>query len=272
MRAESAGAGLGGRVYEAGDFGAGGRVGEVVALCVEELLALRGGHNHVVDGDGAEAGGVDERLGRHGGHVAAGPVRDVDFPARAARGRGSSPGERADAHDGGAQGDDAAGILEEALQAEHQAVGVDDARRRALQGAGLGNNALAMLADLLVRHPSHRNANLVDAKSVDPLQGLPLRVVLGDEPLARPAVGDAVPVAELVQQVLAAEAELRLEGVFAVVDAGVDDLAVARAGLCADGGVTLYEHGGGAWLERELAGNGEADDAAADDLEENHVS
>jgi hypothetical protein len=101
---------------------------------------------------------------------------------------------------------------------------------------------------------------------VDPLQGLSLRVVLSNEPLARPAIGDAVLVAELVQQVLSAEAELRLEGVLAVVDAGVDDLAVARAGLRADGGVTLYEYGGGAGLEGELAGNGEADDTTADYL------
>lgn len=91
MGAETTRAWLGGWVYKAGDFGAGGRVGEIVALCVKELLVLRGGHNHVVDGDGAEAGGVDDRLGGDGGDVAAGAVRDVDFPARAAGG-GSSRG------------------------------------------------------------------------------------------------------------------------------------------------------------------------------------
>lgn len=70
VRAESACAGLRGGVYKAGDFGLRSRVGEVVALCVEELLVLRGRDNHVVDGDGAEAGGVDERFGGDGGDVA----------------------------------------------------------------------------------------------------------------------------------------------------------------------------------------------------------
>jgi hypothetical protein len=47
----------------------------------------------------------------------------------------------------------------------------------------------------------------------------------------------------------------------------VDDLAVAGAGLGADGGVALDEDGGGVGVEGQLAGDGEADDAAADDLD-----
>lgn len=73
---------------------------------------------------------------------------------------------------------------------------------------------------------------------------------------------------QLVEQVPPADAELRLEAGFAVVDARVDDLAVARGGFCADGGVALDEDGGGGGrrVAGEVAGDGEADDAAADDL------
>jgi hypothetical protein len=72
---------------------------------------------------------------------------------------------------------------------------------------------------------------------------------------------------ELVEQVLPADAEFRLEAGFAVVDARVDDLAVARGGFCADGGVALDEDGGRG-VAGEVAGDGEADDTAADDLHE----
>lgn len=77
---------------------------------------------------------------------------------------------------------------------------------------------------------------------------------------------NAVSLAELVEEVLPADAELRLEAGLSVVDARVDDLAVARRGLGADGGVALDEDGGGVAAEGKLAGDGEADDAAADDL------
>lgn len=72
--------------------------------------------------------------------------------------------------------------------------------------------------------------------------------------------------AQLIEQVPPADAEPRLEAGFAVVDARVDDLAVARGGFCADGGVALDEDGGGGVVTGEVAGDGEADDAAADDL------
>lgn len=146
-------------------------------------------------------------------------------------------------------------------------MGVDDAGGRALQSASLGPDALAALLDFLAGHPPHGHADVVAAERMDPLQCLPLRLVLRHNPLACPPVSDAVPVAEGIQQVLAAETQLRLEARLAVVDACVDHLAVARAGLGAHGRVTLNEHGGGAGLEGELAGDGETDDAAADDLD-----
>lgn len=73
--------------------------------------------------------------------------------------------------------------------------------------------------------------------------------------------------AQLVQQVPPADAEPRLEAGAAVVDARVDDLAVARRGFRADGGVALDEDGGRGGVAGEVAGDGEADDAAADDLD-----
>ncbi|KAF7560029.1 hypothetical protein G7046_g4099 [Stylonectria norvegica] len=77
--------------------------------------------------------------------------------------------------------------------------------------------------------------------------------------------------APLTQRVLAADAQLGLEAAGRVVDARVDDLAVARAGLGADGAVPLDEDGGCVVAEGELAGYGEADDAAADDLKDDQT-
>lgn len=108
--------------------------------------------------------------------------------------------------------------------------------------------------------------NLLLTNPLDPPQRLLLLLILRNDPLARPLEADAVRLAQLVQQILAADAQLRLEAAGPVVDARVDYLAVARASLGADGVVALDEERGCVVALGEFAGNGEADDAAAYDL------
>lgn len=96
---------------------------------------------------------------------------------------------------------------------------------------------------------------------VHTLQRLPLPLVLRDDPLPRLAVRHAAGGAEVVEALPAADAECRLEGGGRVVEARVDDLAVAGGGLGAEGWVALEEEGGGAGGEG--GGGCEADDAAA---------
>ena len=75
------------------------------------------------------------------------------------------------------------------------------------------------------------------------LEGAHLALRLRDDPLARIAVRHGVLLAEGVEELLAADAQLRLEGARAVVDARVDNLAVARGGLGAGEGVALQKEG-----------------------------
>ena len=76
-----------------------------------------------------------------------------------------------------------------------------------------------------------------------------------------------MPPAKFVQQPPSPDAQLRLQAAGAIVDARVDDLAVARARLRPDCCVALNEDRGGIGAEGELAGYGEADDATTYDLE-----
>lgn len=91
-------------------------------------------------------------------------------------------------------------------------------------------------------------------------QRLPLPLILRDDPLPRLAVRHAAGSAEVVEALAAADAQGGLEGGGRVVEAGVDDLAVAGGGLGAEGGVALDEKGGGAGGQG--GGGCEADDAA----------
>ena len=82
--------------------------------------------------------------------------------------------------------------------------------------------------------------------------------------LAAAAVGDALRRAERIQQAPAFEAELRLQAIGRRVQAGVNDLAVARTGDAADRGLGFDDHHLAAG-RRQGAGDGQADDAGADD-------
>lgn len=73
--------------------------------------------------------------------------------------------------------------------------------------------------------------------------------------------------AEIVEEVFAADAESGLQRGGWVVEACVDDFGVAAGCFCAEGRVAFEQDGGGVWAgEGEVAGDGEADDAAADYL------
>ena len=70
--------------------------------------------------------------------------------------------------------------------------------------------------------------------------------------------------AVVVEPPLALDAEPRLQAAGRVVDAGMDDLAVARAGLAADQLVTFQEDNLAPGLGQR-PGRGQPDDAGADD-------
>lgn len=71
------------------------------------------------------------------------------------------------------------------------------------------------------------------------LQRLSLDIVLRNDPFPRVGVPDVVAFAEIIQEVLAADAEGCFEGVGRIVDARVDDLAVAGGRFGPDGGVAF---------------------------------
>lgn len=100
---------------------------------------------------------------------------------------------------------------------------------------------------------------------VHALERLALARRLRDDELARVAVGHAVAGAKVVEQLFAADAEAGLERRRAVVDARVDDLAVARRRLLARRQVPLQEERRGV-AGGEGARRGEADGPGADDL------
>ena len=68
-----------------------------------------------------------------------------------------------------------------------------------------------------------------------------LGLVGGDDQLAAAGVRHAALGAVAIEELLAGNAEPRLEAALGIVDAGMDHLAVARAGLGADGVRTLQD-------------------------------
>ena len=82
--------------------------------------------------------------------------------------------------------------------------------------------------------------------------------------LAAALVGDAALGAVVVQHLLALHAQTRFQRAGRVVDAGVDDLAVARAGAGAKG-VGGFQHHHFAPLQRQRARHRQAHHAGADD-------
>jgi hypothetical protein len=123
-----------------------------------------------------------------------------------------------------------------------------------LQGAGLG---LIQALDL----------DAIDAPAL--LQGGQARVLLGiarDDELAAALQGQAALGAERLPSGVAVAGEARLEALSAVIDPAVQHTAVAAAGMLAEAGLFVDEGQVGARVALlECAGDGEADDAGADD-------
>src|SRR5215469_10144973 len=159
--------------------------------------------------------------------------------------------------------DDAAGVLEIPPQREHEAVAVDDARggreerRHTTHGRLQGHRFRG-------RQPVQIIDTVGAGRCLDPLQRLDLLVIGGYDQLAATAMFDAMRLAVGIQALPAGDTELGLGGSGRVVDPGVNDLAVARAGPGADGACRLEDqdltatHGQGPRYR-------EADDARADD-------
>ena len=162
------------------------------------------------------------------------PVRVQDFQHVAAA------GPRQALHRA-AVGEHRAPRLGPALQPAHQPVGIHDPAVRAEQPSSRAH--LRLQRGHLPRpeqpHPLHPIGPGLGGQVLQ--YGQLLRAGGGHD-LARAPAGDALPRAQLVQQRIAAHAQARLPQLAAVVQPGVDHLAVAGGGLPAETVLALHDH------------------------------
>src|SRR6267378_1093359 len=116
---------------------------------------------------------------------------------------------------------------------EHQRVAVDDSGRGRVERGDAVQLGLER-ERLLARHPHHVGDAIGVRLRLDFLQLRQLPFVAGDDQLAAAPVRDAVRDAVLVKQPFPCHAAGRLEAAFRVIDARVNDLGIARAGVRAD--------------------------------------
>ena len=214
---------LGHRIDQVPEGGA-ARQGEVGALAVEDLGPVRGG----------EPGDPRRRLSRpEPGGIDEDAAGDLD-PAVLAFGLDdeAAAGPRLGPEKGRAQCHHRPMVLRLALERQHVAMAVDDAGRGREQARHAPERRL---------HPGEV-ARVERCEVVDPVRrrrrGDPLEPVrLGrarDDDLAEPAVRHAMARAEGVERLAARAAEGGLGAVPGIVDAGVDHLGIAGAGVAAD--------------------------------------
>ena len=199
---------------------------------------------------GVQAGGVDQdsRVQFQGRFAA-----DADPPEAAV-----APGSPK----GAAQGQGGAGAFGFAQQGQHEAVAVHDAGGRGEQGGAAAQGrfqgpGLGGVETVQVRYA----VGLALA-----LQGVEAGFLGrrgGDDELAAGPVGHLVGAAEFVEQFPPPQAQGRLMGAARVVEAGVDDFAVAGAGLLAESGVLFHHHRVDA-APRQFPGAGQAHHPGAD--------
>ncbi len=142
---------------------------------------------------------------------------------------------------------------------------VDDRGVRGVEGEDTADVGLDLAHLVPVEECDVRHA--VGARTlVDLLQPVDLERGVGDDELAALVVGDAVDGGVLDEHLHTPPAQLRLEAARLVVEAGVHDAGVV-AGLVGGQMRFLLEDGDGGlgFAEGELAGDGGADDASADD-------
>ncbi len=200
---------------------------------------------------GIKPGGVDQVTAANGaGLVAAG------FELEAV---GANP----PAEDRGAQRDRRTGSLGLALVGEHQRVAVDDPGRRRQEGRDAVQFRLE--APRLRRVEAFEIIDAIDARRVrNPVERRKLRLAGGDDDLAELRVREPMLAAIGVEATAALDAGRRLQAVLGIVDAAVDDLAVARRGLETDGPGALDDHHFTA-CQRQCPRRGETDHPGADD-------
>ena len=157
----------------------------------------------------------------------------------------------------------AAGIFHVALQRQHVGMLIDDAAGGAEQ-----RRRAAHFGFELVRLGAGDQAHAVDVVDVRALeqvqQHLLFFIAVGDDELAAVVVFDAARLAIGVQGAVAGDTEARLEAARCVVEAGVNDAAVARRGDGARMGLRLEQQHFAAG-QRQCARHGEAHHARTDD-------
>jgi hypothetical protein len=140
---------------------------------------------------------------------------------------------------------------------------VDDAGRGRVERGDAGELGLERQR-LRARHPDDVGHAIGMRFLLDAFQLGELRRVGGDDELARAPMRHAVGDAVFIKERLSLDAGVGLEGASRVVDAGVDDLGVARAGVAADRVLGL-QHDHFAPRHGEGARDGKAHHARADD-------
>ncbi len=216
------------------------------------MVAEQGG-----DFVGVEAGGVDDAAGLDGFALGFLAVADAQFGANgfiSARLEGGDlrVGDDASALPGGDAG---VGFYE--------FLGGENARAGNFQRGHAGDVRLACVNCGGV-NDAHAGDAVGFAAALQVFQFRGLVGIGGDEEFSRAAMGNVVGGAEFVGQAVAFEAVARFEGIFRVVEAGMDHAAVARAGGHA-GTRKGFDEEDVVPAEREFPGDGAADDSAADD-------
>ena len=199
MGAEAGGAGFGSGVDEGGGFGVRCGIGVVGTFCVVGFLVVGRWEEHVGEGDGEEAGGVDERGGGDGcgfgflGVTAGGG--DGVFTV----------GEAGESCNRSAVGQVTTERLEGAFEVGHQTVRVDDAGGCTFEHAGASTDVRFTVLGLF---PGQETRGNVDGpgKGVYFFELIHLPVILGDDPFLAVAVADAFAAAEGVEHRLALQA------------------------------------------------------------------
>ena len=131
------------------------------------------------------------------------------------------------------EGDGAAAILEIALHGEHVAVAVDDAGGGRMECRRAGD--VRLHGHGLLRREMLKIVDAVRVGACENRRELVLLIVVGrDDQFAAAPMFYAALSAELVQRLLARNAQLRLGAARRIIDARMDDLGIARTGARAD--------------------------------------